>query len=72
MIKKTIRMVLKLKDCDKVFKEGFAPGVLIEQDHEYTLPEDYSETMFSAQLMHDEDNFIHRNVEVIAREVNDE
>lgn len=72
MIKKTIRMTLKLKDCDKVFKEGFGPGVLVEQDHVYELPEDYNKCCFASQLLGDEDNFIHRNIEVVVREVEKE
>lgn len=69
MIKKTIRMVLKLKDCDKIFHEDLGPGILLEQDHVYTLPEDYNETTFAAQLVYDEDDFLHRHIEVKLREV---
>lgn len=71
-MKKTIRLQLKLKDCDKVFKEGFSPGVLVEQDHVYELPKDYNKTQFAAQLVYDEDNFIHRHVEVRVVEIEEE
>ena len=67
--KKTIRMKLRLKDCEKVFDEELGPGVLVSQEMVYTLPEDYSKVMFAKQVMDDEHDFIERYVEVQIEEV---
>jgi len=58
---------LKLKDCDKVFSEGFAPGVVVKMiaTFEDAFEEDKNEPMFLKALMDAETDFINDYIEVI-------
>ena len=64
------KMILKVKDCSKVFAEGFDPGVLVIQEVEFkAAEEDLEKSTFIAELMHQEQEFIERNIEVIMERI---
>lgn len=51
-IKRIFRVSIKIKGCDKVFKEGLDPGVIGYQDFEFFLTKkQYASNMFAANLL---------------------
>jgi hypothetical protein len=69
MPKKVFKMTIKVRGCDKVFKEGFPPGVLVEQLVTYKLPRNYSRPLFARELIDQESTFLKDNIEVVTEEV---
>jgi hypothetical protein len=72
MPKATFEFSLKLKDCDKVFKEGFPPGVVVIQEIEFDLPDrmrDWDKHQLARTLVDQEHDFIERHVEVVVKEI---
>jgi hypothetical protein len=71
MPKKTFRLCLKLKDCDKVFDEELGPGIMVTQEIEFDLPEDMSDSdkvMLAHEILTQEHEFIERHVKVVVQE----
>jgi len=51
-MKKTIKISVKIKNCELVFKDGLEPGVIATQKRIYDLDEaDYSSPMFAKEIM---------------------
>jgi hypothetical protein len=69
MPKRTFKLKLRLKDCEKVFAEGFEPGVVVEQEISFNLPDDYNADLFAMQMLRQEGKFIERHVEVLVEEI---
>ena len=70
--KVTIKMSLQLKDCEKVFKEGMDPGVVVTQEVVFKDVPEKGESgfnMFCASILNYEDNFLKENVRVVIEEV---
>jgi len=69
-MKKTFVFSLKLKDCDKVFKEGFGPGVLVTQEITFNDKDTrgFDSPMFAMALINQEEDFLKRYIEVIIAE----
>jgi len=60
----TVAMKLKLRDCDRIFKEGFGPGVLAIQEVDTDIGDGPRDFWFGVNLMRQEDEFIARHIEV--------
>lgn len=56
---------LKLKGCEKVFRKGMSPGVLISQTVTFKPKEGASKGMLVKALLDAESDFIAENIEVI-------
>lgn len=70
--KVTIKMSLQLKDCDKIFKEGMDPGVVVTQEFVFKDVPEKDEpgfNVFCRSMMDYEDDFLKQNVRVVMEEV---
>jgi len=69
-MKRTFRMSARIKGTEKVFAEGFDPGVIATQDVEYDAePEEYERPFFTLDLMRKQEEFLNEQVEVVLEEV---
>jgi len=58
-MKKTFKIRLRVRNCDKIFKEGLEPGVLGQVELEYNLePEEYERPLFLQHLLGERDKLI--------------
>lgn len=64
-MEKTIRMKLKIKDCDKVFDEELGPGVIASQECTFNGKEkEFESPMFAMRIIEEKDKFMRQHVEV--------
>ena len=69
-MKRCVRMAVRIKNCDKIFDEGFRPGEIAMQELIFDEdPETYRSTMFHVSLLNREEQFLKDNVEVVMEEV---
>ena len=66
-------MSVCIKGTDKVFAEGFEPGVIAEQElHFDEDPETYGRPVFLAYLMDKQEEFLKEHVEVIIEDLGEQ
>lgn len=69
-MKKNYLFSIKIKDCEKVFKEGFDPGVIAVQGATYNLkPGEDSRPMFLMALSDQAEKLLKETVEVVIEEI---
>ncbi len=69
-MKKTFKMSVRIKGTDKVFADGFEPGIIATQEVVYDLePSVYERPMFLVSLMDKQEEMLKENVEVLMEEV---
>jgi hypothetical protein len=67
---KTFRFKLKVKNCPKVFKEGFEEGVLVEQEATFSGGRfGFDSNIFAMALLDYMESFREEYIEVICEEV---
>jgi hypothetical protein len=71
-MKKVFKMSVRIIGTEKVFAEGFEPGVFVTQELHYDLdPAEYERTTFLVSLMDKQAQFLKENAEVLVEEVKD-
>jgi len=69
-MKKTFKLTLRVKGCEKQFHPDLPPGVLVVQTEEYDLPEaDLKSNLFIHHLCDREQEFLNEHIEVTTVEV---
>lgn len=69
-MKKTFKLTLRVKGCEKQFHPDLPPGVLVVQTEEYDLTEsDLESNLFIAHLCDREHDFLNEHVEVTTEEI---
>lgn len=69
-MKKTFKLTLRVKDCEKQFHPELPPGVLVVQTEEYDLSDaDLKSNLFIAHLCDREQEFLNEHIEVTTEEV---
>ena len=68
-MRKKFRFTLKVKDCDKSFGPNFDPGVLVVQDVEIEVPDDYDPIRLARWKIQTERDLIEENIEVVREEI---
>jgi hypothetical protein len=69
-LKKTFRIIAKIKNCKTIFKEELGEGVIGSIDCEYDLdPEEYNKPSFVAHLMDKSDELRNDLIECDIREI---
>ena len=69
-MKKAFKLTVRIKDTDKVFAEGWAPGEFASQEVHYDLdPEQYERSTFLMHLWEKQEEMMKEHVEVVMEEV---
>ena len=67
MGKVRFQLSLRIKNCDRVFAKGFAPGVLVVQEAAFAVPDKldtHHKIRLARALIDQEEDFIERHVKV--------
>lgn len=71
-MKKVFKMSVRIKGTEKVFAEGFAPGVIATQELHYDLePAEYDRSLFIASLLDKQNEMLKEHVHVSIVEMED-
>lgn len=69
-MKKSFKLTLRVKNCEKQFHPDLPPGVLVVQTEKYDLPEaDLKSNLFIVHLLDREREFLKEYIEVTTEEV---
>lgn len=69
-MKKSFKLTVRIKDTDKVFAEGWAPGEFVSQELHFDLdPEQYGRLTFAQHLREKQEEMLKEYVEVVMEEV---
>jgi hypothetical protein len=69
-MKKTFKLTLRVKECEKQFHPDLPPGVLVVQTEEYDLSDaELKSNLFIAHLCDREQEFLDEHIEVITEEM---
>jgi hypothetical protein len=72
-MKKTIRISVKIRKCDIIFKEGMEEGELGNIDYIYDLdPEEYDNPRFAVDLLEKGEELQKELIEINAKVIEDE
>lgn len=72
-MKKTIRISVKIRKCDTVFKEGLEEGELGYIDYEYDLdPKEYDTPRFAVDLLEKGEELQKELIEINAKVIENE
>ena len=67
---KEFKLSLKYKGCEKNLLEGEDPGVVVVQNIVYELTDkDYKSSMFTVELLRQQEAFLEEHMEVVIEEV---
>ena len=69
-MKKAFKLTIRIKDTDKVFAEGWAPGEFASKElHLDEDPDTFDRPTFIYYLMEQQDEMLKEHVEVVVEEV---
>ena len=69
-MKKAYKLTICIKDTDKVFAEGWAPGEFASQELHYDLdPEEYERTSFLVHMIEKQKEMVEEHIKIVMEEV---
>ena len=69
-MKKAFKLTARIKDTDKVFAEGWAPGEFASKELHFDIdPEEYERPSFIHYLIQKQDEMMKEHMEIVLEEV---
>ena len=69
-MRKKIKLSIRIKNCDTVFKKSLGPGVIGTREIIYKISEeDYKSNLFTLEIMEKGEELVNELIEIIPEEI---